>query len=427
MKFVMKSKYLSIFSVLLMVTTGCQNSTTLRNLDEEQKIYIHETTKNYGGLIELYKNRLKQKDTEDSRYKLAQTYYLLLDYGSAKHALSSVVDKSQNDKTLILYSRVLYRQGDYANALAYLEKAAAINPNNGEGYNLQGIVRTRVGQYDAARASFNKARDLFYDENKVVNNLAMLSILDKEYREAYNYLNILYKKGYRNNVLLHNILYTLVKLNEDQVAERFCVEHQLSKRPTILVQELKRIEPNKIVNFHKITPSLSEKQQEYGQETSAAKGKNSSLTASMPVNVAPKGSPAKAAVASNTTLAKSTTSRATKFSAVRSGEHPTFSRITFETVSKLDDAQYKVQERANNQVEITILNIDLSKSMIDRIIKNVSRSHRNFTNVSGKYDASSKTLTLLMTVKDIANFKSFYVGKAKNNGHLLAIDFYTAS
>lgn len=266
----MKKKYLFICSVLLIVLTGCQNNALKRNVDEEQKIYIHNATKNYAGLIELYKNRLKNQDTIETRYKLAQTYYLSSDYDSAYQILSPVIDKTTDDTIIVLYGRILYKLGKYSNSLNYLDKSLAINPKNGEAYNLKGILQIRLGQYDLASESFNQAKQMFYDENKVNNNLAMLAILSQDYLTAYNYLNILYNKGYRSPVLLHNLLYTLVKLDKDIVASKLCVEHKLSDQPMILIQELKQIQPNEsIINFIKLVPNFNEMQKTYEQENHA--------------------------------------------------------------------------------------------------------------------------------------------------------------
>ncbi len=266
----MKGNYLYIL-IILFVITGCQskNNALKRNLDEEQKIYINETTKNYGGLIELYKNRLRKSDTQETRFKLAQAYYLSEDYGSSIRILSPVIDNTQDDKMLVLYANILskmkssygsvdgYSQtsssrinsANYDKAKQYLEKALLINPKNGEAYNLKGIIEVKSGQYDAADYSFNQARDLFYDENKVLNNLSMLAILDKNYLKAYDYLNILYNKGYRNKTVLYNLVFTLIKLNKESVAKELCVENKMSNQPAILIEELKQVESSKTVHF----------------------------------------------------------------------------------------------------------------------------------------------------------------------------------
>ena len=258
----LEPKFMITCSVLFFVV-GCQNSTLRYDINEQQKIYINETTKNYGGLIDLYKQRLKRADTEDTRHSLAKVYYLTNDYQAVKRVLDPIIKKTKNDGIFILYGHVESRLGHNDTALEYLNKAIEINNKNGEAYNVRGIVQLKKRQYDAARYSFHEARENFYDENKVTNNLAMLSILTKEYSEAYKQLNILYTKGYRDQTILHNLLYTLVKLDKIQLARSFCVGHKLSSEPDILIQELKQIEPNDAIKFNEVKPSQSDNQKQY--------------------------------------------------------------------------------------------------------------------------------------------------------------------
>ena len=428
----MKIKYTVIFSVFLAIT-GCQNSSLKQNLDEEQKIYIHETTKNYGGLVELYKNRLKHADTESTRYKLAQTYYLLNDFKSAKRALDPMVNTITNDYALVLYGRIESKLGNAQNALKYLDKAIMYNAQNGEAYNLKGIVLIKLQRYDAARYEFTKARDMFYDENKVVNNLAMLSILNKEYNDAYNQLNILYNKGYRNQALLHNLLYTLVKLNHTQLARKFIVEHNLSKSPTILVQELRQIEPINAIKFNEIVPEQENKQKQYGFEKVTEKAQLTQF-------VDPKPADPKAIVTPRPVLTQQKTKQPAPLQSqqqlsqsqpqqqaimmVRSGEHSGFSRIVFETSQKLANGNYALKTISPTQFEIAINNAALPSGGVDYVIKKIAISNRDFIKVTGNLTADNH-LVLQIQTKNASKLKSFAAGEnTKLKAHRFAIDFY---
>ena len=340
----MKAKYFFIFAIIV-ITTGCQNSSFKRDLAEEQRIYILETTKNYGGLVEIYKNQLKVSDSEKTRFKLAQAYYLSMDYDSALRALKPIINESKNDNVLVLYGRILSeiknpkeQQPRYQEAIQYLNLALEFNPKNGEAYNLKGIVEVKLGQYDAARYSFMKSRELFYDENKVLNNLATLSLLEKDYLTAYDYLNILYTKGYRNKTVLHNLLFTLVKLDKITLAKQFCKEHKLSNRPEILIEELKKVEPNTTINFNELVPPASQMKKNYEKVKKAEENTNTQKT-NIPQNDIVK-------------------SKGNNLVAIRSGEHKTFSRITFETTSKLTKEQYSIQISSDDVLQIKLLNVE---------------------------------------------------------------------
>ena len=448
----LEPKFMVVCSMLLFVV-GCQNSTLKHDVDEQQKIYINETTKNYGGLIELYKQRLQRADTEDTRHKLARAYYQSNDFQAVKRVLEPIIKKTKNDGILILYGHVESRLGHNDTALEYLNKAIEINSKNGEAYNVKGIVLLKKRQYDAARYAFNEARENFYDENKVTNNLAMLSILNKDYTEAYNQLNILYTKGYRDSTILHNLLFTLVKLDRMQLAKSFCLTHKLSNEPDILVQELKRIEPIDAIKFNEIKPSQSDIQKQYTTEKTtgqlafnnsetevAIKSKNQNKSANSTKSLTPAKSgsnvklsnmtkldPADSSTNVASTSQKQTDKTAITQStilAVRSGEHGKFSRITFETEAKLSKKNYLIEKISPTEFKLSFYDVTLPAEGIDKIIKRISSSERDFATVKGTLTAE-KTLILEIKTKQNSIVKDFYAGpNSKGKAHCFAFDFY---
>ena len=442
----LEPKFMVVCSMLLFVV-GCQNSTLKYDVNEQQKIYINETTKNYGGLIELYKQRLQRADTEDTRHKLARAYYQSNDFQAVKRVLEPIIKKTKNDGILILYGHVESRLGHNDTALEYLNKAIEINSKNGEAYNVKGIVLLKKRQYDAARYAFNEARENFYDENKVTNNLAMLSILNKDYSEAYKQLNILYTKGYRDPTILHNLLFTLVKLDKMQLAKSFCLAHKLSNEPDILVQELKRIEPIDAIKFNEVKPSQSDIQKQYTTEKAAGqlafnnteaevviKSKNqtkltnstksgSNVKLSNMTKLDSTDSSTNVASTSQKQTDKTTTTQSTIL-AVRSGEHGKFSRITFETEAKLSNKSYKIEKISPTEFKLSFYDVTLPSEGIDKIIKRISGSERDFATVKGTLTAE-KTLILEIKTKQNSIVKDFYAGpNSKGKAHCFAFDFY---
>ena len=442
----LEPKFMVVCSMLLFVV-GCQNSTLKYDVNEQQKIYINETTKNYAGLIELYKKRLQRADTEDTRHKLAKAYYQSNDFQSVKRVLEPIIKKTKNDGILILYGHVESRLGHNDTALEYLNKAIEINSKNGEAYNVKGIVLLKKRQYDAARYAFNEARENFYDENKVTNNLAMLSILNKDYSEAYKQLNILYTKGYRDPTILHNLLFTLVKLDKMQLAKSFCLAHKLSNEPDILVQELKRIEPIDAIKFNEVKPSQSDIQKQYTIEKAAGqlafnnteaevviKSKNqtkltnstksgSNVKLSNMTKLDSTDSSTNVASTSQKQTDKTTTTQSTIL-AVRSGEHGKFSRITFETEAKLSNKSYKIEKISPTEFRLSFYDVTLPSEGIDKIIKRISGSERDFATVQGTLTAE-KTLILEIKTKQNSIVKDFYAGpNSKGKAHCFAFDFY---
>ena len=463
----LEPKFMVVCSMLFFVV-GCQNSTVKYNMNEQQKIYINETTKNYGGLIEIYKQRLKREDTEETRHKLARAYYLSNDFNAVKRVLEPIIKNTKNDGILILYGHVESRLGHNDTALEYLNRAIEIDSKNGEAYNVKGIVLLKKRQYDAARFAFHEARENFYDENKVTNNLAMLSILNKEYSEAYKQLNILYTKGYRDQTILHNLLFTLVKLDKLQLAKSFCIAHKLSNEPDILIQELRRIEPIDAIKFNEVKPSQSDNQKQYTIEKAAEqlasntktditiKDKNATKPIKTAKSVTPttkssinaklsnmskldeKDSSTKTNLVTNvpsvsakqtkqtkqSTQTKQTTSAQSTILAVRSGEHAKFSRITFETENKLSKKNYSVEKISPTEFKLSFYDVSLPAEGINPIIKRISGSDRDFATITGTLTAE-KTLILQIKTKQKSTVKDFYVGSnSKGKAHCFAFDFY---
>ncbi len=456
----LEPKFMVVCSVILFIV-GCQNSTLKYDMNEQQKIYINETTKNYGGLIELYKQRLKREDTEDTRHKLAKVYYLSNDFNAVKRVLDPIIKNTENDGILILYGHVESRLGHNDAALKYLNRAIEINSKNGEAYNVKGIVLLKKKQYDAARFAFHEARDNFYDENKVTNNLAMLSILNKEYSEAYKQLNILYTKGYRDQTILHNLLFTLVKLDKMQLAKSFCVAHRLSNEPDILVQELRQIEPIEAIKFNEVKSSQNDNQKQYTIEKAAEQlasntnakitpiDKNTTKSIKSAKSVTPVQSDFNAKLTNMTKLDATDSSKMTSSSTnvppvslkqnkqtvqktstqlailvVRSGEHGKFSRITFETENKLSKKNYSVEKISPTEFKLSFYGVTLPAEGINQIIKHISSSDRDFATVTGTLTAE-KTLILKIKTKQKSIVKDFYAGpNSKGKAHCFAFDFY---
>ena len=477
----LEPKFMVVCSMLFFVV-GCQNNTVKYDMNEQQKIYINETTKNYGGLIEIYKQRLKREDTEDTRHKLARAYYLSNDFNAVKRVLEPIIKNTKNDGILILYGHVESRLGHNDTALEYLNRAIEIDSKNGEAYNVKGIVLLKKRQYDAARFAFHEARENFYDENKVTNNLAMLSILNKEYSEAYKQLNILYTKGYRDQTILHNLLFTLVKLDKLQLAKSFCIAHKLSNEPDILIQELRRIEPINAIKFNEIKPSQSDNQKQYTIEKAAEqlasntktditiKDKNATKSIKTAKSITPTKSvtPTKSSInaklsnmskldekdsstktnlvtnvpsvsakqtkqttqtkqtkqTTQTKQTKQTTSAQSTILAVRSGEHAKFSRITFETENKLSKKNYSVEKISPTEFKLSFYDVSLPAEGINSIIKRISGSDRDFATITGTLTAE-KTLILQIKTKQKSTVKDFYVGSnSKGKAHCFAFDFY---
>ncbi|VTM88327.1 Uncharacterised protein [Raoultella ornithinolytica] len=83
-------KIISLTSLLaLFVLCGCQSQTgSGSELDDSQREYILSKVNNYNGLIKLYREKLSRKEDKDTRYQLAEYYYLAEDFDSSRSIYS---------------------------------------------------------------------------------------------------------------------------------------------------------------------------------------------------------------------------------------------------------------------------------------------------------------------------------------------------
>jgi tight adherence protein D len=473
------------------ILSGCQNNSLKARKDEEQKIYILENTRNYGGLVEIYRDRLKQQDSEETRLKLANLYYVMGNYNSSIFYLKPIVNSSKLPKVALLYAKNLMNKANPNNdkepatressqfesrkltekqqllqARRYVEKAITLDKNDGEAYNVLGIIQVRLQQLDNAELSFNKARSLFYDDIKVLNNLGMIAILQKDYRKAYDYLIQLYSNGNRESVLINNLFFSVVKLGDYHLARKLCIEHKLSDMPDILINELKYAEPKDIVNVNFVEPSVEKIKADYYDDLiegnkiksvnetqvviqndpvspvinnganddwsnainlspmrplSAGNDKQNTLK-SLQNNNTPKSQPygVKPTVPTPKIQPPVSMPQKSRIIDMRVGEHRDYSRLVIEMSSK---GRYSLQKVNDQYYTITIRDAALDSQLVKLITERINKSGRNFLFVKVNHEAGKGVIINLMT-KNVINVKESYLAPQDNYKHCFVFDFF---
>lgn len=474
------------------ILSGCQNNSLKAKKDEAQKIYILENTRNYGGLVEIYRDRLKQQDTEETRLKLANLYYVMSNYNSSLFYLKPIVNTSKSPKVALLYAKNLMNKANpnddkrstvsennsfenrrltekqqLLQARRYVEKAITFDKNDGEAYNVLGIIQVRLQQLDNAELSFNKARSLFYDDIKVLNNLGMIAILQKDYRKAYDYLMQLYSNGNRESILVNNLFFSIVKLGDYNLARKLCIEHKLSDRPDILINELKYAEPKDVINVNFVEPSVEKIKAEYYDDliqgnnvnsvneaqiatqnsSASSESKNdenndwsnainlSSMRQlsvgsntkdklkSLQNNNIPKNQPYAVKPIAPASKIQPPVNRPSKSRIIdmRVGEHRDYSRLVIETSSK---ARYSLQKVNDQYYTITIRDVTLDDRLVKLITERVNKSNRNFLFVK-VYSEVGKGIIINLMTKNVINIKESYLAPQENYKHCFVFDFFS--
>ncbi|HYM17997.1 MAG TPA: tetratricopeptide repeat protein [Micropepsaceae bacterium] len=110
----------------------------------------------------------------ESAIKLAQTNRQNGDFAGASKILSQLVLFAPDDpRVLAEYGKTLAAQGRSDDALAFLERAIQLQPNEWSFYSAQGVAYDQKGNYQAAITSYNRALMLKPGEPTVLNNAAL--------------------------------------------------------------------------------------------------------------------------------------------------------------------------------------------------------------------------------------------------------------
>ncbi|AHK18450.1 tetratricopeptide repeat protein [Yersinia similis] len=206
--------------------------------DSAEKEYVLQQSKNYSGLIEVYKERLKNGEDQNTRFKLAEYYYQVNDYNSSLHYLSVLLQKSPDEHVYLLQAKNLSAQRQYKSAINFINMAINKNPKSGESYNIKGIILAENGQLVEATRAFEMARNLYVKDEIINNNLAMVEIFSQRYESAVRYLLPLYLRGYKEQNLTHNLVFALLKSGDYRYAKEIIEMESMAPYPDALVEAL---------------------------------------------------------------------------------------------------------------------------------------------------------------------------------------------
>lgn len=241
-------KLLTFFLVPLLIN-GCvprdyryDGNTSMENRKVSEKERILLKTKNYQNLIAINHEALKKREDPDVRFRLAEYYYLAGNYNSSLHYLSVSLQKNPSTRVYLLQGKNLLAQQKYDSALRFVNMAIQKESANGEALNLQGIILAHQGKLKEAMLSFETARNAFFTEEKVLNNMALIHIAERQYTQSIQLLLPLYLRGNRDSNLMHNLVFAMVKSGDLRYAKEIIKRENLSRYPDTLVASLFEVE-----------------------------------------------------------------------------------------------------------------------------------------------------------------------------------------
>ena len=223
-----------------LLINGCSWNGNMSEKEFSYRESILTKAKNYGGLITLYRNKLKTKENDSVRLKLANAYYLSGDTESSLYFLEPIAHKNDEPVYLLKAKNLINNNNDAAARIA-IDKLLAMSPRNAEAHNIKGIILANNGEFNKAKNSINQSRNLFISDEIAMNNLAVIAMLDKRYAEAVRILLPDYLAGKRGNFMLHNLVFSLVKINDKTYAKKIILAEKMAKYPDELILALSQI------------------------------------------------------------------------------------------------------------------------------------------------------------------------------------------
>lgn len=237
-------RYPIISFILLVLLTGCSSNDvgTYKKSGSHANEGLLLKVKNYSGLIKLKREELKKSNNPKVRYDLADYYYQSQDYRSSMYYLKPLLASGASPDIYLLQAKNLSELGEYKKSLQFVEIALSKDRNNAEGLNLKGVIQAQMGDLDNALNSFMQARSGYKQEENVVNNIAMIYIIQKKYTEAVQLLLPIYLRGYSNSQLDHNLIFALAKSGDLRYAKDIIKKRSFSKHPDLLATDLFNIQ-----------------------------------------------------------------------------------------------------------------------------------------------------------------------------------------
>ncbi|EPS8492740.1 tetratricopeptide repeat protein [Yersinia enterocolitica] len=223
-----------------LLINGCSWNGNMSEKEFSYRESILTKAKNYGGLITLYRDKLKIKEDDSVRLKLANVYYLTGDIKSSLYYLRPISHK-ENASIYMLQTKNLISNNDNAAAKIVVNKLLAISPDNAEAHNLNGIILANDGEINKAEAAIEKSRSLFISDEIAMNNLAVTAMLDDRYSDAVRILLPDYLAGKRGSLMLHNLVFSLVQIGDTQYAKKIIVAEKMAENPDQLILALSQV------------------------------------------------------------------------------------------------------------------------------------------------------------------------------------------
>ncbi|MGA8593128.1 MAG: tetratricopeptide repeat protein [Bryobacteraceae bacterium] len=143
------------------------------------------------------------------------------DLKGAEYAFQKVIECDGNYSDGYLnVARALIQEGEVDRAQPYVQKAIALNPAAGRNYYFQALIEKTHGDYPGALASLAKAASYYPRDRVVLNQMARIYFLQRDYKAAIATLHRVLSIDPEDLQCHYNMMLCLRALGDDKEAER---------------------------------------------------------------------------------------------------------------------------------------------------------------------------------------------------------------
>ncbi|SON49506.1 tetratricopeptide repeat protein [Vibrio tapetis] len=201
---------LTRIGVIILLLAGCTSEPANQSAVQEANFSSTEhmllQTDNHSKLIALYKEELAKSGRTEIRMKLINQYLLAMDYESASFQLANLSEyEAKNHEALFYKAKVDFYEGKYSLAENNCLASLIAKPEQPHVHNLLGLVYAQSSNTTDARKQFNLARLYYHDDIIVKNNLAMIDIIEGDYKTAVERLTPLYVSEQADQQVIANL------------------------------------------------------------------------------------------------------------------------------------------------------------------------------------------------------------------------------
>ena len=146
-----------------------------------------------------------------------------------------------DDTIYLLQIKNLIALKEYDKAIRTAEMLLQRSPESSDAYNLKGVALAESGRLTDGKAAIERSRELFIADDVAINNLAMIAIIDNRYDDSVRLLLPQYLRGRKGDRLLHNLVFSLVKVGDTRYARDIIESEKLSDNPDGIIEALNQV------------------------------------------------------------------------------------------------------------------------------------------------------------------------------------------